>query len=169
MAIRYFKGTNVIFALVVLLILVLLFWPTKPAKGPTKTTAPKVVADTMPAVPTLLAERYKSIAGAVDVGNIKKDIDVLASYPSRMVGYPGCEQAADYVEKRFREIGLEDITTEDFRVTVPVDEGSRIDIDGQSFPIYSLWPNLVRTSHLPPEGLEVHVIDGGGEIGRAHV
>ena len=162
MAIRYFKGTNVIFALVVLLILVLLFWPTKPAKSPTKTTAPKVVADTMPAVPKLLAERYKSIAGAVDVGNIKKDIDVLASYPSRMVGYPGCEQAADYVEKRFREIGLEDITTEDFRVTVPVDEGSRIDIGGQSFPIYSLWPNLVRTSHLPPEGLEVHVIDGGG-------
>lgn len=160
MAIR-FKGTNIIFALVVLLILGLLFWPTKPAKGPVKTSAPKTVVDERPAVPALLAQRYKAIAGTVDLSNIRKDIDVLASYPSRMVGYPGCEQAADYVERRFREIGLEDVHTEDFRVTVPIDQGSRIDIDGHSFPIYALWPNLVRTSHLPPEGMEVHVIDGG--------
>jgi hypothetical protein len=160
MAIK-FKGTNIIFALVVLLILGLLFWPTKPAKGPVKTSAPKTVVDERPAVPALLAQRYKAISGAVNLSNMRKDIDVLASYPSRMVGYPGCEQAADYVERRFREIGLEDVRTEDFRVTVPIDQGSRIDIDGYSFPIYALWPNLVRTSHLPPEGLEVHVIDGG--------
>ncbi|MCX8053494.1 MAG: M28 family peptidase, partial [Armatimonadetes bacterium] len=57
--------------------------------------------------------------------------------------------------------GLDKVTSEPFRVTVPVDEGSRIVVDGQSFPIYALWPNLVRTSHLPPQGLEVHVIDGG--------
>ncbi len=162
MAIKFFKGTNVIFALVVILILGLLFWPTKPAKGPVKSTTPKAAADTRPAVPPLLAQRYKDISAAVDTDRIRGDIDVLASYPSRMVGYPGCEQAADYVEQQFHKIGLQDINTEDFRVTVPIDEGSRLEIAGQSFPIHALWPNLVRTSHLPPEGLDVHVIDGGG-------
>jgi len=131
MAIKFFKGTNVIFALVVLLILGLLFWPTKPAKGPVKTAAPKAATDTMPAVPPLLAQRYKDISGAVDAARIKSDIDVLASYPSRMVGYPGCEQAAQYVEQQFRKIGLQDVEAEiveDLQLVEPVTDVAGISV-----------------------------------------
>ena len=78
-----------------------------------------------------------------------------------MAGYAGSDEAADYVEKRFREIGLAGVRTEEFKVTVPVDEGSRIVVSGREFPIHALWPNLVRTSQLPPAGLPVHIIDAG--------
>ncbi len=115
-----------------------------------------------PDVPPLLAERYKSIAQSINISRVKADIVELSSYPSRLAGYPGSEQAASYVEAQFRKIGLQDIESENFRVTVPVDEGSRIVVAGQEIPIQALWPNLVRTSHIPPEGLKVHVIDAGG-------
>jgi len=162
MAISRFKGTNIIFLAVVLLIVVLLFWPNSTAKGPAKSAAPKVAVDATPPCPQLLADRYKAIAATVNGDRIKSDVISLSKYPSRMVGYPGCEKAAEYVESQFNEIGLDDIDSEDFRVTVPVDEGSKLVIDGQDIPIYALWPNLVRTSHLPPGGMDVHVIDGGG-------
>jgi hypothetical protein len=161
MAIRL-KGTNIIFALVVILILGLLFWPMKQSKPPMKTSAPKAAADQKPDCPDLLAQRYKAVAAAIKIDRVKADVFSLSSYPSRLVGYPGCEKASDYVEKQFREIGLDEVASEPFRVTVPIDEGSRIVVNGQAFAIYALWPNLVRTSHLPPEGMEVHVIDGGG-------
>ncbi len=115
-----------------------------------------------PDVPPLLAERYKSIAQSINISRVKADIVELSSYPSRLAGYPGSEQAASYVETQFRKIGLQDIESENFRVTVPVDEGSKIVVAGQEIPIQALWPNLVRTSHIPPEGLKVHVIDAGG-------
>ncbi len=81
-------------------------------------------------------------------------MSALSAYPSRIVGYPGCAKAADYVEKQFRSIGLSNVKVEKFKVTVPIDEGSKIVVNGQEFPIYALWPNLVRTSHLPPGGLD---------------
>ncbi len=95
----------------------------------------------------------------------------LSSYPSRMVGYPGCDKAADYVEGQFKSIGLKPMKdtssnkpahySEEFKVTVPIDKGSKLVVGDQEFPIYGLWPNLVRTSNLPPNGMEVHLIDGG--------
>ncbi|MDH7603231.1 MAG: hypothetical protein QHI38_13920, partial [Armatimonadota bacterium] len=161
MAISRVKSTNVIFAIVVILILAVLFWPMKQTRPVTKASASTTTAEQKPACPEPLAKRYKAIAAAINGERVKTDVYALSSYPSRLVGYPGCEKAADYIEDQFRKIGLEEVRSEPFRVTVPIDEGSRIVIDGQSFPIYALWPNLVRTSHLPPEGLEVHVIDAG--------
>ena len=164
MAISKFRIPNIIILAIILLILALLFaWPHvfgRPgakAKGPT--VAAKKPVEQLPDVPPALAARYKSIAAAIDMDRVKASVNTLASYPSRMVGYPGCDQAADYVEQQFRSIGLQDVAVEKFRVTVPVDEGSRLVINGQEIPIHALWPNLVRTSHLPPEGMDVHLID----------
>ncbi|MCX8053329.1 MAG: hypothetical protein N3B12_05940, partial [Armatimonadetes bacterium] len=70
MAIRL-KGTNIIFAVVVILILVLLFWPTKQTKTPTKTSAPKVVAESKPDCPDFLAKRYKGIADSIRIDRVK--------------------------------------------------------------------------------------------------
>ena len=165
MAIRKFNGTYIILGIVVIGIIALLFWPQPSQKKAGGKDAAKVVAavpaEAKPAIPTALANRYKEIAGAINVSNVKRDVNALSAYPSRMVGYPGCDQAAKYVEDQFKAIGLQDIKSEEFKVTVPIDKGSRIEVAGKTFKIYALWPNLVRTSQLPPEGLDVHVIDAG--------
>ena len=135
---------------------------TAKAKTDTSDTVSAPAASTVPGpdVPVLLAERYKKIANSVDMDRVKASVTSLSSYPSRMVGYPGTEKAADYVIDQFRKVGLRGVKAENFKVTVPIDEGSKLVVNGKEFPIYGLWPNLVRTSQLPPNGLTLHLIDG---------
>lgn len=162
MAISRVRLSNIIFLLVVAAFLVFLFMPSRTTSSrPSKIPKAAQPAETNPDVPVLLGQRYKEIAKAINVSRVQSDVVALSSYPSRLAGYPGSEEAASYVERQFREIGLENVRSESFRVTVPVDEGSKIVVDGQELQIHALWPNLVRTSHLPPEGLEVRVIDAG--------
>ncbi len=115
----------------------------------------------LPPLPAGLANRYKSVTSSINLDNIEKHIRELSKYDSRMVGYEGCEKAGDYVLEQFKAVGLEDVKTEEFKVSVPIDEGSKLVIDGTEYPIYGIWPNLVRTSQLPPEGIKVHLIDAG--------
>jgi len=166
MAIRNYRVPNIIILAVVVLAFVLLFfWGSffnrnKPeVTKPGASSAAAKPADQRPDVPAALKERYKAIAASLDVNRVRTTVDALSSYPSRLVGYPGCEKAADYVEQQFKDIGLSDVKSEGFKVTVPIDEGSKLVIGSEEFPIYALWPNLVRTSHLPPGGLSVHIID----------
>ncbi len=76
-----------------------------------------------------------------------------------MPGYPGDRHAADYVEVKLREAGVLNVAREPFDVTVPIDKGAGIDLlDDQGnvveqIDLLSLWPNLVRTNTLGPEGL----------------
>lgn len=165
MAIRNYKIPNIIIlSVVVLAFIVLMFWgkifkSTQEVAKPITTAKKAASAEPTPDVPAAVAERYKALAASLDMGRVKTDITTLSSYPSRIVGYPGCESAAEYIEKQFKSIGLNGVETEKFKVTVPIDEGSKLVVNGREFPVYSLWPNLVRTSHLPPEGLNVHIID----------
>ena len=166
MAISRYRTSNLlILAVIILTFLVLCFWNYLPGQGkretakPTKTVAP---ADPTPDCAAAVRERYKAIAATIDAKRLSKDVTVLSAYPSRIVGYPGCAKAADYVEDQFRSIGLSNVRAEKFKVTVPIDEGSKLVINGKEFPIFALWPNLVRTSHLPPEGLSLHIVDGRG-------
>ena len=177
MAIGKLKGTNIIFLAVVALLVALLFMPRPEAKTPktgngqTAASQAAPAAELKPDVPPLLAARYKSIAQSISLSRVKADVVDLSSYPSRMVGYPGCDKATDYVTQQFKTIGLEPMKdtgsdkpahySEDFKVTVPINKGSKLVVGDQEFPIYGLWPNLVRTSNLPPDGMEVHLIDGG--------
>ena len=82
---------------------------------------------------------------------------------SRVPGYPGHARAAAFIEERFRSMGLEDVETEAYGVTSPVDEGSRLTLvsSGEVFPLFGLWPNLVKTATLPPGGVRTRLIDGG--------
>ena len=162
---KYRTSNVVILALLALILLVLCFWNYLPGQGKQENTKPTKAAAAAPAEPTpdcapAVKNRYKTIASTVNAGRLANDVRALSSYPSRLVGYPGCSQAADYVEKQFHSIGLTNVHAEKFKVTVPIDEGSKLVINGREFPIYALWPNLVRTSQVPPEGLAVHIIDG---------
>ena len=91
----------------------------------------------------------------LSIGNIRKDIARLSSLESRVTGYPQAASGSKYIFDRFVEIGLQNVESREFPVTVPIDHGdSVIEIvspDGtilHSFKLTPLWPNLVRTSLL---------------------
>lgn len=113
-------------------------------------------------VPQEEADQIRSLAGTIAAGQVAAEIEHLASFGSRVTGYPGAEQAGDYLLQRFAEIGLQDIKAERFAVPVPVDKGAELEVQGgERKPLYCLWPNGVRTPSLPEEGVEGNLIYGG--------
>ena len=104
------------------------------------------------------ATNITEVASLVDSTRIRSTIETLASFGTRMTGYPGATEAADYLAEEFRAIGLENVALEEFVASVPHDEGGELEIldvvpDNTPIPLYSVWPNLIRTSTLPPSGL----------------
>ncbi|NOZ23664.1 MAG: hypothetical protein GXP25_21525 [Planctomycetes bacterium] len=104
-----------------------------------------------------------------DIGSraaLKRTIEYLSSINSRVTGYAGCDEAAAYVEMRFRELGLSNIASEEFKLAVPVDRGALLTVgkgkNAKEILIHSLWPNMVRTSKLPPTGITGCLIYGRG-------
>ncbi|MCZ6634929.1 MAG: hypothetical protein O7G87_16130, partial [bacterium] len=101
--------------------------------------------------------------------NIRETMAYLTGLGSRVPGYAGHEAAARFIESKFRELGLERVTTESFDITSPVDQGGTLtNLDtGETFPIHGIWPNLVKTSTLPRGGIRTQLIDGGDGTFRA--
>ena len=94
---------------------------------------------------------------------IRETIEFMASLGSRVSGYPGSRRASDYVEAGLSRLGLQDLRREEFEVTVPIDLGSRLCVVGSDLdiPVAGLWPNLVRTTTISPEGLNAPLVYGG--------
>lgn len=94
--------------------------------------------------------------------SLKNTVEFLSKLGSRLPGYEGNIKAADYIYKVFNQLGLEDIKREEFFVTTPVDKGASLEgPGGKKIELYSLWPNMVRTSTLPPEGTSGKLIYAG--------
>ena len=87
-------------------------------------------------------------------------VEHLSSLGSRVAGYPGSARAAEYVEERLQALGLA-TRRDSFAVVVPMDRGGRLEWEDESVPLYAVWPNGVRTSTVPPEGLRAPAIWGG--------
>ena len=85
----------------------------------------------------------------------------FSSVSSRMPGTEGHKQAADFIEKKFGEAGLRKIAREKFSVVVPLEKYAFVNAGNRKIEIHCLWPNLIRTSTLPSEGLEGKLIYGG--------
>lgn len=94
---------------------------------------------------------------------VRATVQALAAVESRLAGYPGAEVAADYVERELAAAGIRNVRREEFEVVVPVDEGGYLTLEasGERFEIWGLWPNLVRTASVPPEGVRAPMIYGG--------
>ncbi len=101
---------------------------------------------------------------------LKETITALSTQGSRLAGYPGDRFAADLVERELIAAGVEGVTREPYEVVVPMDHGASLRIlrsDGNShsdepkIELKSLWPNLVRTNTLGPQGLEGELIYAG--------
>ena len=98
-----------------------------------------------------------------EVTHIRQTVEFLAALESRVAGYPGCARAAEFVEREFHRRGVQNVRREEFSVTVPVDKKGQLQLveENQTFALRCLWPNLVRTSTLPPGGLNAPMIYGG--------
>jgi hypothetical protein len=107
--------------------------------------------------------RYRQLVGAVSDARLAETVRWMAAQGSRVAGYPGADRAADYIERQFRALGLQNVRREAFPITVPVDEEAHLHLNGQKLRVYTLWPNQVRTSQLPPDGIRgnlIYVRDG---------
>jgi hypothetical protein len=107
--------------------------------------------------------RYRQLVGAVSEARLAETVRWMAAQGSRVAGYPGADRAADYIEQQFRALGLQNVRREAFPITVPVDEEAHLHLNGQKLRVYPLWPNQVRTSQLPPDGVRgslIYVRDG---------
>ncbi|MCM8760190.1 MAG: hypothetical protein NC832_00495, partial [Candidatus Omnitrophica bacterium] len=85
----------------------------------------------------------------------------FSSFSSRMPGTEGHRYSADFIEKKFKEAGLKKVKKEEFKSVIPVEKYAYIMVDNKRIDIHCLWPNLVRTSTIPPEGLKGKLIYGG--------
>ena len=102
------------------------------------------------------------VLGRVTEARVRDRVARLTRMGSRVPGYPGHEAAADYILSVFGQSGLEDVREEPYGVTAPIDEGGTLTLDsGNIFSLRGIWPNLVKTSTLPPDGVAVHLVYGG--------
>jgi len=120
-------------------------------------------------VPASLAE-LTAREEPIDIDRVREHVRFLASLESRVCGYPGCAQAADYIARTLRAMGIESIERQSFTTVVPLVESAWLVLEDQAgrqrIPLWPLWPNLVRTCQTPPQGLTAPLVDGGsGSLG----
>jgi len=117
---------------------------------------------------------FPSFHASINVSNVGAHLRYLTGQGSRMTGYPGCENATEYVYSYFQ--GLRStaapemsVTYHNFTVTVPIDYGSNLTLLGanQSFRIYAMEPNVVCPVTTGPEGITGHLVYvGTGSLGE---
>jgi hypothetical protein len=96
---------------------------------------------------------------------LRAQAQVIASFGSRMSGSEGCRRTEAYLLEQFGAAGLKRLTTQEFSLAVPVDLGGALEVNGERFRVFGLWPNLVRTPTTPPEGLRGPLVYAGtGEL-----
>jgi len=103
--------------------------------------------------------------GDLDVERIREHVRALTRTPSRLTGYPGSEQAAEYILAQLRGMGVDDVYVQPFRTPVPIVETAelraRTAAGDVRISLHPVWPNLARTSHTPPEGITGPLVDLG--------
>jgi len=93
----------------------------------------------------------------VNFEGILQHVGFFSGLPSRVAGYDGFYEAADYIKGYWLSLGL-DVREEPFNITAPVVERSSITIlmpNGSRVTVgaYPLWPNHVNPSpYTSPEG-----------------
>lgn len=114
------------------------------------------------AVMCVIPQPYLTGAARADESQIATDIATLASFRSRVAGYPGAERAEAYVKARLREVGVREQQEHEFTLVSPVDRGFRLTLDnGDETRLYAVWPNLVATGTALPGDVSGPLIYGG--------
>lgn len=102
--------------------------------------------------------------------SISTHIKKLSSLGSRVTGYLGSEESAEYISNFFNKtLGL-NVLEQNYSVAVPVDEGSYIEVFSPSYHNFSaqaFWPNYVQSSATPKEGISGRLVYvGEGDLTR---
>ena len=135
-------------------------WPLPRPRG----WLPLLYAAALAARPLTAEVDFASVRDLVSEERVAGTLAHFAGQKSRVAGYPGAGAAARYIEKTFREIGLDGIAVHEYDVSVPVERTPgriRVTSTGETARLHGLWPNLVRTSTLPEGGRTARLIDGG--------
>jgi hypothetical protein len=114
-----------------------------------------------------VAQAYREIAASVRLDALERTFREVTAFGPRLAGSRGEAAMLDYVERRFRELGLQKVRRQTFRVTVPDPEAvGTLEAADQSWKVevYPMWPNLVRTSTCDVEGRVVYGGDGSLEF-----
>ncbi|RYX80553.1 FtsX-like permease family protein [bacterium] len=127
---------------------------------------PKAPASPVPPPsPAVGATSTTPAAAPVDAGlqgRLQKDIAALTAFPSRVPGTQGNIAASEYVLKRFKQIGLSNVKADDYNVTAPVTrQPATLDLNGQTLPVYPVYPNQVIGSTTPEKGLSGPLVYAG--------
>ena len=64
---------------------------------------------------------FAQLAKAAPVSRVQETLGHLAGLGSRVVGYPGADEAARFIQDNFRDIGLDDIAVHEYDVSIPMD------------------------------------------------
>ena len=104
---------------------------------------------------------YDALRGLAKEEQLKESIGYFSGLGSRVVGYPGADQAATFIQNAFEDLGLHKVDVHTYDISIPVEKGGFLRIEGsdRAVAVHGLWPNLVRTSTLPDGGVDVRLID----------
>ena len=102
---------------------------------------------------------------AAMAARIKANVAALSAFQSRVPGTRDYEKAGAWVEAQFREIGLKNVRSEKFNVTVPRTIKCELTINGQQVKLLPVYPNSVVPSSTPEAGFTASLVYGGA--GRA--
>ncbi len=123
-----------------------------PIRGLTAVIAASLALCLLIAGPGLAAVDSQDLADEVSADRLQSNIEQMASLDSRVSGYSGNAEAADMVLDSFEDLGLETYV-QDFDLPTPLQKSANLEVEGESYDIDGLWPNLVRTSAVPAEGI----------------
>lgn len=105
--------------------------------------------------------------GSLSFENILEHVETLSGFGSRVVGYDGFFEAADYIKAYWSSLGFE-VREEKFDMVTPIVEDCSIKVetgDGTilEFEAYPLWPNHVNPCPYtsPEEGDRLIYVEGG--------
>lgn len=102
----------------------------------------------------LVALPRQSAATSSDENQFRLDLQNLTANTNRLAGrINGSRAAADYVEKRLREIGISEIYVQEFPVQQPRMRECVLICNNLEYPLYAVRPNLLQASITPPDGL----------------
>ena len=109
----------------------------------------------------VLLSAVTALAAPPAAGTIRADTEILTRYPHRLTGTDEYAAAAEHVERRLREIGVEEVIIQEFPTAQTTVTRCELVSDGRTFPLIPGRPNGIVPPSTPPEGITGELVDLG--------